>query len=86
MQLKARPFEITACGGFLLTNVAPELLEFFEPDVEIATYSSAHELGSRIRYFLEHEDERLAIAAAGLRRSAAYSWPLLLSGLLDEAM
>lgn len=84
LQLKARPFEITACGAFLLTNVVPELLEFFEPSTEIGTFGSERALRRAITHYLEHDDERRAIARAGLERSAAYSWPRVLSDLLER--
>jgi spore maturation protein CgeB len=84
-QLKARPFEITACGAFLLTNVAPELPEFFQLDEEIAVFDKRRPLSERIAHYLSHEDERRRIAAAGFERSAAYSWPRLLAALLDAA-
>ena len=84
-QLKARPFEITACGAFVLTNDAPELPEFFERNGEIAVYNGRRDLVRQVRHYLSHDDERRAIAEAGLRRSAAYSWERLLSSLLDSA-
>ncbi len=82
-QLKARPFEVTACGGFLLTNHVPELDEYFVSGKELGIFKGAGELRRTIEYFLEHEDERRSMAEAGLARSAAYSWPRLLAGLLD---
>lgn len=82
LQLKARPFEVTACGGFLLTNVAPELPEFLVPDKEIGTFHGESGLRRAVDYYLEHDDERRAVAVAGLERSTEYSWPRLLAGLL----
>jgi spore maturation protein CgeB len=84
LQLKARPFEVTACGAFLLTDVVPELLEFFHPGKEIGTFHSAHTLRRAITYYLEHDDERRAIARAGLERSGAYSWPRVLTNVLEQ--
>ncbi len=83
-QLKARPFEITACGGFLLTNDAPELREFFDLDREVGIFADERALPERIRYFLQHPDERQAIANAGLQRSKEYSWPTVLSTILEQ--
>lgn len=84
-QLKARPFEVTACGGFLLTNAVPELREYFRPGDEIATFERRSDLRKAIEYYLERDEERTAIARAGLRRSAEYPWTVLLSGLLERA-
>ena len=36
---------------------------------EIACFETPEELREKIRYYLEHEDERLAIAAAGHERA-----------------
>jgi hypothetical protein len=83
-QLKARPFEITACGGFLLTNTAPELPEFFRAGEEIAVFDDDRELVDRISHYLAHDDERRRVAAAGLERAQAYAWPLLLGDLLER--
>lgn len=83
-QLKARPFEVTACGGFLLTNDVPELHEFFRVGSELALFRGEDDLRRSIEYHLEHDDERRAIAQAGLERSVAYSWPRLLAGLLER--
>lgn len=81
-QMKARPFEVTACGGFLLTNHVPELGDYFVVGEEIGVFNGPADLRRSIEYYLEHDDERRAIAQAGLARSAAYTWPRLLAGLL----
>lgn len=82
-QLKARPFEITACGAFLLTNSVPELGEYFVPGRELALFEGEAELWRAIEHYLTHEDERRSIAEAGLQRSARYTWSNILSGLLE---
>jgi spore maturation protein CgeB len=84
-QLKARPFEITACGAFVLTNDSPELPEFFERKGEIAVFDGRRDLARQVRHFLSHDDERRAIADAGLRRSVEYSWVRLFGSLLEGA-
>jgi spore maturation protein CgeB len=81
-QLKARPFEVTACGGFLLTNDAPELHEFFVAGRELALFDGEASLRRAIEHYLSHDDERRVVAKAGLERSAAYSWPRILARLL----
>lgn len=83
-QLKARPFEVTACGGFLLTNDVPELHEFFRAGSEVVLFRRESDLRRSIEYYLEHDEERRAIAGAGMERSVAYSWPRLLAGLLEK--
>lgn len=83
-QLKARPFEVTACGGFLLTNDVPELSDYFAPGKEVALFDGEAKLRAGIEHYLAHEDERRSIARAGQKRSVAYSWPRILEGLLEQ--
>ena len=84
-QLKARPFEITGCGGFLLTNDAPELSSYFEDGVEIVTFRGLDDLKAKVQHYLAHEDERRAIAEAGLRRAESYDWGTVLSTVIERA-
>jgi spore maturation protein CgeB len=64
-----RMFEATGVGALLMTEAAPNLSTFFEPAREVVAYECAEDLVSKIRHFLAHDDERLAIAAAGQRRT-----------------
>lgn len=63
-----RVLDIMACGGFVLTNLQPEITEYFEDGVEIAIYNSLEECMEKIGYYLQHEKEREQIAAAGYRK------------------
>lgn len=85
LQMKARPFELAGCGVFQLTEVVPELLDFFEAGNEIGTFDSEQSLRRAIRYYLDHDDERCSIARAGLERAAAYAWPHVLARVFDWA-
>ena len=64
-----RLYEATGMAALLLTDEKRNLDELFEPDREVVTYADESELVERARYFLEHEDERAAIAAAGRERT-----------------
>lgn len=64
-----RLYEATGAGSCLLTDAKSNLSELFEPDVEVVTYESAEECAEKVKYLLEHEDERRAIAEAGQRRT-----------------
>ena len=64
-----RLYEATGVGALLLTEAAPNLAGIFEPGVEIVTYTDADELVEKARHYLEHDDERAAIAAAGQART-----------------
>jgi spore maturation protein CgeB len=75
VQIRLRDFEIPLSGGFYLSEYQPEIEEFFEVGKEIACYESIRELPDRIAYYLSHEDEREAIAAAGRQRCLAeHTW------------
>lgn len=83
-QTTTRTFEIPACGGFMLHERNPEVLELFEEDKEIACFGSVRELGEKIDYYLSHESERQSIAAAGRARCVpAYSYDERMKVLLD---
>lgn len=64
-----RLYEATGVGTLLLTDAKQNLHELFEPGSDIVTYRSEAELVDRARYYLEHDDERARIAAAGQRRT-----------------
>jgi spore maturation protein CgeB len=63
-----RLFEATGVGTCLLTDWKENLSELFEPEVEVLTYRDAAECLEKVRYILDHEEERRAIADAGQRR------------------
>jgi glycosyltransferase involved in cell wall biosynthesis len=70
-----RTYEIPACGGFMLHERTPELLELYDEGKEVACFGSVEELASKIEYYLAHPEEREAIARAGhLRCVPAYSY------------
>lgn len=60
-----RVLDIMACGGFVLSNWQPEIAEYFEEGKEIVTFGCEEECVDKIRYYLEHEEERRQIAEAG---------------------
>jgi spore maturation protein CgeB len=52
-------------GGFLLTNYQAELAEFFVDGEEMVIYENFEDMKNKIKYYLEHDDERNKIAANG---------------------
>ena len=67
-----RSMDILGCEGFLLTNYQEDYLRFFSPGEEFVYYESRRDLMEKIRYYLEHEDERKEIARKGYKRVLSY--------------
>ncbi|MFH0997438.1 MAG: glycosyltransferase [Pseudomonadota bacterium] len=68
-QIKARTFEVPGAGGFLLTEPAPYLDNWYIPDQEIVVFQSDRDLVQKIKYYLSHPAIRDRIAAAGFERT-----------------
>ena len=64
-----RLYEATGAGALLVTDAKDNLHELFEPGKEVVAYRSAAECADLVRYYLEHEDERLAVSRAGHERT-----------------
>jgi len=60
-----RDYRVIASGGFLLTEHVLDCELLFKPGIEIATYTTADDCVDKIRYYLEHEEERKVIQDAG---------------------
>lgn len=68
LQVRLRDFEITMSGGFYMVEYMEELEEFFEIDREIVCYREPEEMAEKIKYYLNHDEEREAISKAGYKR------------------
>jgi len=64
-----RLFEATGAGTCLVTDRIPKLDDLFEAEREVVTYSSPEECAEKVRWLLDHPEERKAIAAAGQKRT-----------------
>lgn len=70
--LNFRVFEALSCGAMLLTQRAPNGQEtLFQEGVHYAGFDDDRELIEKVTYYLEHDEERCAIAAAGRREVEA---------------
>jgi spore maturation protein CgeB len=68
-QIKGRNFEVPGCGGFMLTGKAEDLDSYYQEGREIVSFRTIPELIEKIRYYLSHEEERIAVAEAGYKRT-----------------
>ncbi|AOZ97301.1 CgeB family protein [Butyrivibrio hungatei] len=63
-----RALDIMGSGGFLLSAYQPELYEYFVDGQECVMYSSIEDAIAKAEYYLQHDDLRKEIAAAGIAR------------------
>ena len=63
-----RVLDIMGNGGFLLSNYQPELAEYFIPGEEVVLYESMSDMENKVKYYLSHDEERIAIAQKGCRK------------------
>jgi spore maturation protein CgeB len=68
-QIKARNFEISACGSICFTDYADDLGNYYEIGKETVCFDNNQDLINKIKYYLKNEDEREAIAKAGYERT-----------------
>ena len=63
-----RIWDILAAGGFCITNYQPELEMYFENGKDLVYFESRKDLADKVKYYLEHEDERRTIALNGYNK------------------
>lgn len=64
-----RLYEATGVNTLLITDWKENLSGMFEPGKEVVVYRTAEECVEMVKYYLEHEQERQAIARAGHART-----------------
>ena len=80
-----RTFDIMGAGGFILTNYQPETGELFEIGKEIVVYHNFEEMAELTKFFLEHEEARMAILIAGYERICKdYTYPVAVTKMLNS--
>ncbi|HVN98143.1 MAG TPA: glycosyltransferase [Syntrophorhabdaceae bacterium] len=67
-QIKGRTFEYPACEAFQITYEDDRLKNYFNLGTEIATFRDANDLATKIRYYLDHDQERQDMAHAAYKR------------------
>ena len=83
-----RSVEIPACGGFMMAERTDEHKALFEEDKEAVFFSNNEELLEKCKYYLEHEEERKRITAAGRKRclESDYSNEGMIRKVLQQIM
>ena len=75
LQVRLRDFEVPMSGGFYIVEYMDELEEFFKIGKEIVCYKNKEDLADKIKYYLQHDDERETIRKAGYERCIKeHSW------------
>ncbi len=75
-QTTTRTWQIPAAGGFLLHEDTEEVRQCFDPGKEIGLFRTKSDLVKAVSFYLEDEQRRHSIAAAGNRRciTSEYSY------------
>lgn len=64
-----RMFEVTGVGSCLLTDNKKNMKDLFDLEREVVAYENAEDCISKVKWLLDHEDERKSIALAGQQRT-----------------
>ena len=64
-----RLFEATGVGVCLLTDTGNNMVDLFEADKEVVTYSNIDEAVEKVKYLMGHKEEAAEIAMAGQKRT-----------------
>ena len=64
-QASPRVFEVLACGAFLITDRQRDIFSLFGDGLHLVGFDDAEDLRRKIRHYLDHPEERQAIAARG---------------------
>lgn len=69
--LSNRAFMATGVGAFYLSLYRQGMEEFFTLGEEVEAFHDEDEMVQKVRYYLEHEEERRRVARAGQKRALA---------------
>ena len=86
VQVRLRDFEAPMSGAFYMVEDMPELRQFYEVGREVVTYDGPEDLVDKCRYYLEHDEERERIRAAGHTRALRdHTWQRRFRDVFREA-
>lgn len=82
--LKLRDFDAPMSGSFYLTSNNQDLANLYDIGHEIETYNDIAECVQKVRYYLEHDEERELIALSGYKRARKdHTWHKRFNDLFD---
>lgn len=85
--LPQRVFEVTACGGFLLTDDCVQIRRLFDIGEEVDVYKSNEELSEMIRLYLKDKWTRVSMADKARRRTLSeHTWEKRFTHIIKTAM
>jgi spore maturation protein CgeB len=67
-----RMFEVTGIGSCLLTDNKKNMNELFDTDHEVVVYDNEEDCVAKVKWLLEHEEERKNIALSGQQKTLKY--------------
>ena len=80
-----RTWYTLGCGGFLLTAYTPSLEEIFGRGIELDWFESVGECCDKIKYYLQHDEERRKIAKAGYQLAHnEYSYDKMVEKIIGD--
>lgn len=82
--INQRVFDVSACGGFVLSDYRPDLERLFDLGKEVVCYRDKKELKELCQYFLNHPEEREEIAhRAQVRVLHEHTYKRRMENLID---
>ena len=86
-QIKGRDFELLGCGAFMVATQhfeCDDLHQIYEPGKEFVEYHFVNDLIEGIKYYLENDDERNAIADAAYAKREENLWTTRFKKFLSD--
>lgn len=85
--ISLRVFDILGAGGFLLSNYQEEIPDYFTIGKDLEVYYSTEDLIEKTAYYLEHDNQRQAIAKQGYNTVAnKYTYTHMLNRMFNMAL
>lgn len=86
-QPNMRTFEAPACGIIMINDDVDGIPKFFKIGQELEVYRDLFDLKSKVRYYLDHPEERSRIAEAGrVRAQGEHTYHLRMRQMMDCIM